>query len=660
MQIPETRPQVLTHLSHQIRTPLNAILGMSHLLAKSELTPLQRDYLEKITSAGHELLGLVTDVLDYSKAQAGTLLIDECDFECAALLESVTAAATPAAARRKVGLIAQLDPQLPRKMRGDRLRLQQMLHNFVNCAIELSTGDDVVISVETVAVDANALTVRFAVFAHGDGVALLHPDELSDPFAPAQAGPLSQPARLGLVVGRRLAQLMGGASLIESERGKGHLFSFTARLGIVAPAAAFEAPVLRGRRALVVDDSFDSRAALSDMLAGMSMAVTEARSGYEAIDELRRAADEGAPFDLVYLDWHMPGIDGFQTASRIRSLGLAQAPRLLIVTASGREEVMQRAEGLGIERVLLKPVLPSAVFDATIQVLAAGQAERPASRPVRPSAPAALQALCGARVLVVDDNDINQLVAAAILEEVGIDVATADDGRQALDESQRTAYDLVLMDVQMPVMDGLDATRELRARGSRIPVVALTASVSERDRQRCLEAGMDDVLAKPIEPEQLWHCLLRWVPAPAQAAPAWQEGDAAAGDPALPDVAGVDLRGGLARVRGDQALYRSLLERFVQQHAAAAAQIQEALANGAVARAEFLAHKIKSVACNLGLSHVDAKSTALEGALSAYEPPSIVQRRLGEFAESLEQTVAALARVLGIRHRFSEAQARMD
>jgi two-component system sensor histidine kinase/response regulator len=647
-------------MSHSIRTSLNAIVGVSHLLAKTELTPLQHDYLAKITSAGHELLGLVTDMLDYSKIEAGTLPLDECDFDPAALVESVSSAAAAGAASKKLRLIIELDPQLPRKLRGDRFRLRQMLLNFVNSAIELSTGGDVAISVETVTGDGAGMTARFVVTAPDEAVVQVQRDALIDPFAPTEGGSvrLGQAARLGqatclgLAINQRLAALMGGAATVESERGKGNRFSFTARLGVAAPAT-YELPALPGCRALVVDDSFESRAALSDMLTGMSMFVTEARSGYDAVDELRRGAAEGMPFDIVYLDWHMPGMDGFETASRIRSLGLQHAPDLLIVSADGREEVMRRAAGLGIERVLLKPVLPSALFDATIQVLAARQAVRPASRPIRmPQAaarpPAALDALRGARVLVVDDNEINQLVASAILEEAGIDVTTTDDGRRALDELGRTAYDLVLMDLQMPVLDGLAATRELRSRGVRTPVVALTASASERDRQRCIEAGMNDVLTKPIDPEQLWQALLRWVCPPARSADRRHAPGAPAAEPALPDVAGVDVEAGLARVRGDRALYRSLLARFVQQHAAAAAQIQDALAHGAVGQAEFLAHKTKSVAGNLGLLQVDAKSKALEGALSAYEPPLVVQRRLGEFAESLEQTIAGLARVLGV------------
>jgi two-component system sensor histidine kinase/response regulator len=643
------RPPLLAQLSHEVRTPLNAIVGMSHLLAKTDLTPLQRDYLSRITSAGHELLGIVTDTLDYSKTQAGMLRIDECDFEAAALVDSVMAQAGPMAAERGLGLVVELDPGLPQKLRGDRLRLCQMLINFVNGAVEFADGGEIAISVQTVAQDSAGLTARFAVRGTRMTMTDAERERLFDPFAAADdrvVRPNSR-VRLGLALNQQLAQLMGGTVAVDDG-----VFCFTARLGIAA-AMTFEiAPVLKGSRALVVDDSFEARAALSDMLGGMSLVVTEARSGYDAIDELRRAASAGTPFDLVYLDWQMPELDGLETAARIKALGLAHAPDLVIVSAYGREDVMRRAAGLGIERVLLKPVLPSTLFDTTTEVLARRHRVQPAVRQPRAAAPmaqppAALEHLRGARVLVVDDNEINRLVATAILEETGVEVGTARHGREALDELARSPFDLVLMDLQMPLMDGLTATRELRARGVDVPVVAMTASAGERDRQRCLDAGMDDVLTKPIDPELLWHGLLRWIAPPAATPCALPvRPDTANTAAALSAMPGVDLEAGMARVRGDEALYRSLLARFVQQNAAVPGQIHDALANGSVGQAEWLAHKIRSVAGNLGLMQVDAKSTALEGALRSYAPPSVVQECLGELTTCVDQTVSGLRRVL--------------
>jgi two-component system sensor histidine kinase/response regulator len=643
------QPLSLAQLSHEVRAPLNAIVGLAHLLAKTELTPLQRDYLARITSAGHELLGIVTDTLDYSKTQAGMLRIEESEFEPTALVEGVMGVVRPVVAEKGLGLVVELDPHLPRKLRGDRMRLAQMLLNLVNGAIEFAQGGEIAVSVESLAQDGGELTARFAVGAPRMPMTPAERERLLNPFVAAEDGivrPGSR-ARLGFALNQQLAQLMGGTVAFDEAA-----FSFTARLGVAATTTFEVAPVLKGSRVLVVDDSFEARAALSDMLVGMSLLVTEARSGYEAIDELRRAADAGTPFDIVYLDWRMPGIDGFEVATRIKALGLEHAPELVIVTAYGREEVMHRAAGLGIERVLLKPVLPSTLFDTTIGVLARRRrvsAEprkpRPAAAAVRP--PAAIEHLRGSRVLVVDDNEINRLVATAVLEETGVEVGTACDGREALEELTRSSYALVLMDLQMPVMDGLAAAREIRARGLRVPVIAMTASAGERDRERCLHAGMDDVLTKPVEPELLWHCLLRWIAAPApDAARKREDADTAAPSPTLAGVPGVDVAAGMARVRGDEVLYRSLLARFVQQNAAVPGQIQDALANGSVGEAEWLAHKIRSVSANLGLEQVDAKSTALEGALRSYAPPSVVQEYLGELAASVDQTVSGLRRAL--------------
>jgi CheY-like chemotaxis protein len=640
---------LLAQLTHEVRAPLNAIVGMSHLLAKTGLTPLQREYLARIASAGHELLGIVTDTLDYSKTQSGMLRIVDTDFDAAALIDSAIAGAAPAAADKRLGLVARLDPRLPRKLHGDRLRLCQMLLGFVNAALEFAPGGEIAISVDTVAREGAGLTARFAVCATRIDITPAERERLFDPFVDADDGAMrpTRRTRIALALNRQLARLMGGDVTVEAGA-----FSFTARLGIAEDATFEVTPTLKGARVLVVDDSFEARAALSDMLRGMSLLVTEARSGYDAIDDLRRAASDGNPIELVLLDWRMPDLDGFETAARIRALGLAQAPDVVIVSAYGGEEVMRRAAGLGVQGVLLKPVPPSALFDTTVEVLARRRRVPSAPRDVRAAAPvprpaAAVAHLRGRRVLVVDDNDINRLVATAILEETGVEVETAGDGREALDRLARSPCDLVLMDLQMPEMDGLAATRELRARGVRTPVVAMTASAGERDRERCLRAGMDDVLTKPVEPELLWHCLLRWLagPAVAHAAAHTRSGAQDAASP-LAAVPGVDVAAGMARVRGDETLYRSLLARFVQQNAAVAGQIHDALANGAVGQAEWLAHKIRSVAGNLGLMQIDATSTALEGALRSYAPPSVVQQYLGELAASLEQTVSGLRRVL--------------
>jgi two-component system sensor histidine kinase/response regulator len=458
---------------------------------------------------------------------------------------------------------------------------------------------------------------------------------------------------LGLVISKRLAELMGGGIGVESTIGGGSRFWFTARLQSCAQRVFEVQPDLRGCRALVVDDSFEARAAVADMLTGMSLHVAEARDGFEAVDLVRHAALDGSPFDIVYVDCRMPGIDGFETAARLRALGLEQPPVLMMVSAYAREDMMQRAAGEGVDKVLVKPVRPSILFDATIEALARrrrvkAQERRPQTPPPPAEPPEELAALRGVRVLLVEDNEINQLVAKAILDEAGTEVDIAGNGSVAIDMCRAGRYDVVLMDVQMPVMDGLTATRELRAQGERLPIIAMTANAMERDRQLCLDAGMDDVLTKPVDPQLLWNRLLRWArPEGLASSEVTADATMPPREPEFGELSGVDVRAGLAHVRGDAVLYRTLLERFVQAQAQVPGQIRIALAHGDVAQAEMLGHTLKGVATNLGIARVALASDAFEHALRAYEPPVSVQARLEVLAAAMDEAVPVLSEALG-------------
>jgi two-component system sensor histidine kinase/response regulator len=594
--------QFLAGMSHEIRTPMNTVIGLCHLLARSGLTPLQRDYVAKVQAASEQLLGIYDEMLDFARAEAGTLRLDESDFELESLLGGISSALAPSDGGE---IVLDVDPALPARLHGDRLRLAQMLFRFASHASAGSSGREVCICVSEVARDGDSVLMRFEVSGVQLGaleLAALAGGGTADEGLPRAAW--------GLALTRRLAQLMGGAAGAQVLRGQEASLWFTARLKVARQAVFRVQPDLRGCRALVVDDSFEARAAIADMLAGMSLDVAEARDGFEAVEAVRSAARAGRPFDLVYVDWHMPQLDGFETAARIRALGLKDAPALVMLSALARDELMPRAEAAGIANVLLKPLRPSILFDATMELLArrrsvalAPRCAVPAPEPAGP--PAEVAAVRGARILVVEDNPVNQLVARAILEEARVQVDVAADGAAALEKLARTRYDLVFMDMHMPVLDGLAATRELRQRGIVCPVVAMTANVLERDRHACIEAGMDDVLTKPVDPALLWRVLLRWV-------------------------------------RPRDELRRSQMADFVAAHSGCADRMRAALANGEVAQAEHDAAAVKSAALDLELRAVSDPAGALEQALRQYDPPTLVQQRLAELERAMQGLLAGV------------------
>ena len=645
MEASRLKSEFLATMSHEIRTPMNGVIGLNDLLLRTDLDAHQRRLAVGLQGAGLTLLGIINDILDLSKIEAGKLELEEVDFDVRAVLDQSADVLSGPAHEKGIELLIGCHPDVPAVLRGDPGRLGQVLANLGSNAVKFTPAGEVAIRARIESETVDDVVLRVDVTDTGVGIDPALRPTLFDAFTQADPSTTREHGGtgLGLAISEQLVSALGGTIRVDSEPGRGSTFTFTARLGRPSGGAVrrphdADPRLLRGRRVLVVDDNATNRLILEEQLSAWEMSPVLVGSADEAMVALRTATSVGEPFEVALLDLLLPDGDGVALARAIVAGTTDATPRLLLLS-SGHHVDLAAARAAGISRALTKPVRHSELFDSLVEAVASVSATG------REDAGAPVVDGRGSRILVVEDNHVNQMVAVGLLESAGYAAEVVGDGEQAVRAvSPGHDYAAVLMDCRMPRLDGFDATRAIRERepaGVRVPIIAMTASALEGEEQRCRAAGMDDFLTKPVDPVRLLRVIRQWLDDDHEVSAPDRAPETAPGPPSS-TVVDLDRMRMLDEMRRDgSSLFDRASANFVQHAPGSLADIRTAVAAGDPAGLVASAHRLKGSAANLGLPAVGEAAGALEE-LGDAGLTSDATDRVATLEIALDQALAAL------------------